>query len=218
MFIVSSGTIYHVPPTRYLIPSKRQLPVTRYQATCTHSDRCTVVEVSALHYLRTFSLWLASFHMARHSRGSRSRSRSGKGEGKQRTKGKGKGKGGTRSRSRSVKGKGKQRTKGKGEGKDEEPRNVPPSSVYAQNSPKGDGKGAQQNFRHNVVRLRIDGDSPWTEADYVDAAAARWSSDEMMTLHVLIRGPIGMRGSMHEWLEARRDGLLHNWRGFSDGA
>ncbi len=64
----------------------------------------------------------------------------------------------------------------------------------------------------------MDGDSPWTEADYVDAAAAVWSSDEMLTLSLTIRGPIGMRGSMHEWLEARRDGLPHNWRGFSDGA
>ena len=150
--------------------------------------------------------------MARHSCRSRSRSPSI-------NKGKGKGKGGSRSRSRSVRGAGKQRTTGKGKGKDEEPGNAPPSLVCAQNSPKGDGKGAQQNnFRHNLVRLLIDGDSPWTEADYVDAAAARWSSDEIMMMHVLIRGPSGMRDSMHEWLEARRDGLLHTWRGFSDGA
>ncbi len=88
--------------------------------------------------------------------------------------------------------------------------------VYALNSLKGDGKGAQQNnFRHQLVRLLMDGDSPWTEADYVDAAAARWSWDEIMMLHVQIRGPIGMRDSMHEWLEARRDGLLHRRRDVS---
>ncbi len=152
-------------------------------AHCVSSDLCSGI-------IRCFFYYTICAHsvcgllpfMARHSCGSRSRSRSVKGEGKQRTKGKGKGKGGTRSRSRSAKGEGKQRTKGKGKGKDEEPRNVPPSLVYAQNSPKGDGKGAQQNNfqRHSFVRfLVVDcfAGTAWTEAYYVDAAAALLSSD-----------------------------------------
>jgi hypothetical protein len=129
--------------------------------------------------------------MARHSCGSRSRSGSVKGEGKQRTKGKGKGKGGTRSRSRSAKGGGKQRTTGKGKGKDEEPRNV------------------AQLQRHQLVRFIITDLTPWTEADYVEAATSLWDLDAMLLVFAL-QGRIGCAERMDEWLEDRRDGLLGN--------
>ena len=144
--------------------------------------------------------------MARHSCGSRSRSRSVKGEGKQRTKGKGKGKGGTRSRSRSAKGEGKQRTTGKGKGKVEEPRNVAHSSLlYALNSAQ------QDNLQmHRLVRFIIVTDlTPWTEAEYVEAATFLWDLDTIDVV-LALDGPHRLQRDMEEWLEARRDGLLGN--------
>ena len=107
---------------------------------------------------------------------------------------------GSRSRSPSAKGKGKQRTTGKGKGKDEEPPNVAHSSLfYALNS-------AQQNNsqRHRLVRFIIVTDStPWTEAEYVEAATSLWGLDEMLVA-LALEGPDGMQREMEEWLESRR--------------
>ena len=107
---------------------------------------------------------------------------------------------GSRSRSRSAKGDGKQRTTGKGKGKDEEPPNVAHSGlVYALNS-------AQQNNsqRHRLVRYIIVTDStPWTEAEYVEAATSLWGLDEMLVA-LALEGPDGMQREMEEWLESRR--------------
>jgi hypothetical protein len=108
---------------------------------------------------------------------------------------------GSRSRSRSAKGDGKQRTTGKGKGKDEEPPNVAHSGlVYALNS-------AQQNNsqRHRLVRFIIVTDStPWTEAEYVEAATSLWALDEMLVA-LPLEGPDGsMQRDMEEWLESRQ--------------
>ena len=102
----------------------------------------------------------------------------------------------SRSQSRSAKGEGKQ----KGKGKDEEPPNVAHSGlVYALNS-------AQQNNsqRHRLVRYIIVTDStPWTEAEYVEAATSLWGLDEMLVA-LALEGPDGMQREMEEWLEDRR--------------
>ena len=103
----------------------------------------------------------------------------------------------SRSQSRSAKGEGKQRTTGKGKGKDEEPRNV------------------AQLQRLRLVRFILTDintlDTPWTDADYVEAATSLWGLVDDMEVVLVSQGRIGCAERMDKWLEDRREGLVGDW-------